>query len=147
MTCFLSLQNKKHHSFVSLIRWSLPFKMLLIIVFFRLFFPSKPEQHIICLNVNRKSMINKNDPNLDSTLDKLVYVQKWFLDYFSFSCENLYISLLLKDEQTLRSISTMYCSNRLSQTTYNLMKTKAVVFVFPKKCKQKPFLFSFAIAV
>lgn len=51
--------------------------------------------------------------NLYSTLNKLVYIQKRLLEYVSFGSENLHVSFLLKDEEAMGSIPTMYCSNRL----------------------------------
>lgn len=76
--------------------------------------------------------ISKNS-NLYSTLNKLVYIQKRFLDQISFRTENLHISFFLKNEEAMRSIPTMYCSNRLPQSTHDFLNTEAVVLVFSKK--------------
>lgn len=71
--------------------------------------------------------------NLYSTLNKLVYIQKRFLEYVSFRSENLHVSFFLEDEEAMGSIPTMYCSNRLPQSTHNLLNTEAVVLVFSKE--------------
>lgn len=99
--------------------------------FWKTFLPFLP---IYRLNYKQIEVSIKS--NLYSTLNKLVYIQKRFLEYVSFRTENLHISFFLKNKEAMGSIPTMYCSNRLPQSTHNLLNTEAVVLVF-SKIKQK----------
>lgn len=85
------------------------------------------------LQFGRKISRKQELSYLQSALHQLVEIQEGLLDNFEVMVEYPDNSLSLHNKKSLRAIATVHHSHRLPQTTQHLLRTVAVVFVFPGK--------------